>query len=636
MSDQGLGPEPAIHQFEIVGPLPGPGTSRSRRFVAVGAVAAVVAAAVGGGIWAWQAWTAQGAQPSKALPANTLAYAALDLDPPGQQKVAAFRTLRKFPSLKKQLGLDSADDLSESIVKNITEQSSCDLDFSHIKPWIGDRLAFAVVAQDKPEPVVVVQVKDADQARAGLKAAGSGCDTKDFGYAVDGNWAVLARNDAVAEQVSLDAQRRSLDDDADFRALTKAAGDPGLVTLYAAPAAGKALLDEIDRSPWGGWAVLEVLKSAVDPASTIITGLAMTSVATASFDEGAVSSPTPDPNLSPRLQKEQARLERRFEHFDDLPPRQQRRLLKQQEKMLTQIYGGDAPGASEPSSDVPDDSAPGYASAEMADGPDLDPALRSSLQHFSGLGGVARFADGTLEVVVTGDELKGTFADAYAGRVGGDLVSKLPAGSAVGFGAGFAARWVDSLITDLKGQYPFAGGTDADTIAAFEKATGLDYPSDLEALGGDGVALVAGSGFSPDRAMGDVTHLPVAVRIKGDAGRIEAALDKLRNGIGPDAAAKLGSRRVGDDVVVGPDADYLDQLAKGGADLGHSDRFERVTPDAGDATTVFYVDFDSGDWLARAAAPGDRKDAEPLDTLGMTRSVHDGQQRIVLRVSFDD
>ncbi|MGY2875822.1 hypothetical protein ACVW00_003012 [Marmoricola sp. URHA0025 HA25] len=636
MSNQGPGPEPTIEQFEIVGPPRAARPGRSRRYVAVLGVAAVVAAVVGGGLWAWQSWTAQGDQPAKALPADTLAYAALDLDPPGQQKVAAFRTLRKFPTLKKALGLDSADDLSQSVVEKITAQSSCDLDFSDIKPWIGDRVAFAVVAQDKPEPVVVLQVKDADRARAGLKAAGRGCDTKDFGYAVDGDWAVLARNDAVAARVGRDAGRHSLDQDGDFRTLTKAAGDPGLVTLYAAPAAGKALLDEIDRSPWTGWSVLEALDGATDPILTIITGFAATSVVRTSYDEGADSVPEP-PDVSPRLMKAEERLQRRFQHFEELTEQEQNRLLEQQARLMRQMYGNESPDGMTTQNDVPDGATAGYDSVGEIPAPHIDPTLRTSLQGFTGLGGVARFTDGALELVVTGDALVGTSADAYAGSAGGELVSRLPADTAVAFGAGLADEWVDALISRLADAYPFSDGSKDKTIAAFEKATGLDVPGDVQALGGDGISIVAGNGFSPDDITGDdFAHLPVAARIRGDAARIESALDKLRDGVGTDAASRLLSRRAGDDVVVGPDADYLDQLAKGGAGLGDSDRFKEVAPQAGDATSVFYLDFDSGDWLAKTAATGDRADAEPLDAFGMTVTKHDGHQRIVLRVSFDD
>ena len=630
MSNQGSGPEPTIEQYEVVGPLHTSGAARSRRYVAALGAAAVAAAAVGGGMWAWRAWTKQGAQPAQALPANTLAYAALDLDPPGEQKVAAYRTLRKFPSLKKDLGLGSADDLRKSVVDQLSDGSGCKLDFADIKPWMGDRVAFAVVAQDKPEPVVVVQVKDAAQARATLLATSSACHADEFGSSVDGEWAVLARNDAVAALVAKEAHGKNLADDADFRSLTKAAGDPGLATLYAAPEAGKALLDAIDRDPIVGWTATSMLEQPLDPMTSVFSLFALSGVVSQSFESEAVSSAEPPPELK----KAQTRLDKQFAHFEELTEPEQRRLIREQKKLMKQMYGGDFPGRAVPG-DAPDEGFESTDSGPAMDAPKLDPALRGSLQNFTGLGGVARFTDGTFELQVTGDDIKGTSADAYGGDAGDRIVSTLPADTAITFGAGLADTWVDSMISRLSREYPFTTDTGADTVAAFEKATGLDVPGDLEALGAKGFSVVAGSGFSPERTFDDPGHAPLAVRITGDPTHIESALDKLRGAIGPDAASKVLSRRVGDDVVVGPDAGYLDDLAKGGADLGDSERFKDVTPQAEDAATVLFVDFDAGDWLAKDAPASDRADAKPMDTLGMTVTKHDGKQRILLRLTFD-
>lgn len=657
MSNQGSGPEHTIEQYEVVGPRVAADPPRSRRYVAALGAAVVAAAAVGGGMWAWRSWTKQGPQPAQALPANTLAYAALDLDPPGEQKVAAYRTLRKFPTLKKDLGLGSTDDLRQSIVDQVGDGAGCKLAFKDIKSWMGERIAFAVVAQDKPEPVVVVQVKDAAQARAGLKAASAACNADHLGYSVDGDWAVLARDESVAARVARDASAKSLADDGDFRSLTKAAGDPGLATLYAAPAAGKALLDAIDRNPWLGFTVSSGIAGVLDPVASIVTGLAMSTVVTSSFDEGSASS-TDEVlgDLTPKQRRAQAsldKLQKRFEHYDELSKPEQKRLEREQRRLLDQLFprehldgslqDGDDHGIVIRPGENPDatggtdgtDGTDGYGSFDEISGPEVNPALRTSLEHFTGVGGVVRFAGGALEAEVTGDALEGTFADAYGGSAGDDLASALPANSAIAFGAGLGDKWVDALMSQLSGAYPFTEDAGTDTEAAFEKATGLDVPGDLEALGGSGFAIVAGSGFDPDRLSGDPARTPVAVRIHGDADRVEAALAKLRTGIGTEDAARILSRRVGGDVVVGPDADYLDELAKKGADLGDSARFKDVTPDAKDATTVLFADFDAGDWLARSAPAGDRSDAKPLDTLGMTVTKHDGQQHILLRLTFD-
>jgi hypothetical protein len=631
MSNQDPGSASTTDHLEIVGRPPRSHTRSARRYVVALVVAALGAGAVGAGVWAWQSWAKQGPQPAEALPGNTLAYAALDLDPTGGQKLAAYNTLRKFPSLRKELGLGSADDLTKSVVDELASDGHCDLDYGDVKPWIGDRVAVAVVAQARPEPVVVLQVKDADLARTDLKSAVRGCDGVRFGYVVDGEWAVLARNEDVAAQVKRDADRGNLGDDKEFRALTGAAGDPGLVTLYAAPEAGKALLDEFEKTPFAAWTTTEMLNGALDPMTSFFAVAGMSGLAEPAFDEGTVSSEQTIGDVPPKLRRAEARLNKRFEHFDELTKEQQKRLLREQDKLMEKMYGP-LDGESPHGGTVPED-----GSFDKFPTPELDPALRTALQNFTGLGGVARFADSGLELEVVGDSLKGAVGDMYAGSAGDAIVSKLPADTAVAFGVGFADGWVESLIGQLNRQSLFTSNTEADTIKAFEKATGLDVPGDVEALGGEGISVVAGSGFDPDHLFEEPAQAPVAVRISGDPDRIEAALDKLRTRLGADGGPKLLSRRVGDDVVVGLDAAYLKDLAKGGDNLGGSDLFHKVVPDAEKATTVYFMNFDAGDWLAKVAeTDADRKDVEPLEALGATVTKDKGEQRVVFRLSFDD
>ena len=614
---------PATEHFEIVGAPVRSNSGPRRRYVAGLALAAVAVGAVSAGVLAWRAWTAQGPQPAEALPGDTLAYLALDFDPPGRQKVAAFDTLRKFPSLKHQLDGDTPETVKKSVVTGIATQGACRLDYAaRVKPWIGDRLAFAVVQQDGPQPVLVVQTKDADRARRGLETARHECDGAGFGYAVDGQWVVLAESTDIATEVVRDAGRRALADDGDFRRLTQSVGDPGLATLYAAPEAGPALLDATDRDPWLGWTAAALLNGAVDPVASLVGGVGLffsTVSVGESMASGAGFPAASDGDVPPELRARQRELQKQFEHFDQLSRKEQRRLLREQERLFQQMYPD--PGSFDTADSVPD-------------APPLPARLRSSLQHFSGLGGVVRFDGGTLELDVVSGRLAGTFADLYAGHDGDALLGDVPAGTAVAYDVGLADGWASAVVEQLKQIGPDQSSTDP--AAAFEQATGLDLPGDLEDLGGDNVAFTAGAGFAPDHLSDDPARVPVAARISGDPDKVEAALDKLRARIGPKAAAHVRSRRVGHDVVVGPDAAYLEELADVGDDLAHSDRFRRVAPSAGDATTVLFVDFDAGDWLAKlAGSDRDRADVEPLDSLGLTMTEDEHQQRLRLRVTFD-
>jgi hypothetical protein len=630
---QTSGSVPTTDDFPIPVRTPKSASGTARRNIAALAAAAVTAAAVGAGAWAWHAWADQGAQPAEALPGNTLAYVAIDLDPPGGQKVEAFKTLRKFPSLKKQFGLGSVDEVRKSVVKQVSSDSGCDLDYATFEPWIGDRAAFALVAQDNPEPVVVVQVSDAAKARTALKQISTGCGHHSFGYVVGDEWAVLARSTAVATQVKSDADTAALAGDTDFKRLTEAAGDPGLATLYAAPEAGKALIDATKDDPFAAFTAMQLITSGFDPINSFVSGFGLFFI-TPDFESSAVASDSgtsaDSPEMSPEFQAKNEKLMKRFEHFDELSDAEKQQLMHDQEKLYEEL--GPSTFADEGAiapDEVTSDDDYGFPT------PELSPALRKSLQNFTGLGGVARFEDGGLEVSVVGDSIEGTSTDLYAGSAGDDRLKGLPDDTAIAFGAGLSDGWVDAFIAQLRQQFTFSTQTEAETITSFEKATGLDLPGDLEALGGGGISVVVGSGFAPDTMFDHAEKAPIAVRIAGDRDKIEAALDKIRKKL--DGSTQLVSRRLGDDVVVGTNVAYLDHLAKGGDDLTDTARFHQVVPDAKDATTVFFMNFDAGDWLAKAvASDGDRKDAEPLGALGMTVTKDGDQQKVLYRLSFDD
>jgi hypothetical protein len=94
--------------------------------------------------------------------------------------------------------------------------------------------------------VFVLQVKDADKADAGLDTIKDCADGGDVGWAIEGDWAVIAESDDIADKVVAETKKGSLADDDDFTRWTDEAGDPGVVTLYAGPAAGDYLADHAD------------------------------------------------------------------------------------------------------------------------------------------------------------------------------------------------------------------------------------------------------------------------------------------------------------------------------------------------------------------------------------------------------
>jgi hypothetical protein len=230
---------------------PGPrrsGSSARKGLFLGGGVVGLVA--VGVGAWAAYNFFSTGPQPAEALPARTLAYASIDLDPSGGQKIEALRTLDKFPAFKDYVGINPDDDLRKAIFDKIQDDVQCDgIDYSDdVEPWLGDRAAFAAVdvGGDDPDPVIVLQVKDADKADAGLDKMKACGESDDVGWQVDGDWAVIAESDDIAQKVVDATGKGSLADDEDFQKWTEEAGDPGVATFYAGPAAGDYLADHVD------------------------------------------------------------------------------------------------------------------------------------------------------------------------------------------------------------------------------------------------------------------------------------------------------------------------------------------------------------------------------------------------------
>ena len=230
-------------------PPPKADSSRRKGLIAGGALA--LAALVGGGVWAATSFFGQGAQPAEALPAGTIGYASIDLDPSGGQKIEAFKILRRFPAFRDQVGLNADDDLKKKAFESMHSDGFCpDLSYSDIDSWLGDRFAMAAVdlGEQNPTPVAVIQVTDDAKAEAGLKkiqscAGGDGSG----GFVVDGDWAVVAETESIAQKVVDKTGEGTLADDSDYQKWTSEVGDAGVVNMYAAPEAGRYLAQMADQ-----------------------------------------------------------------------------------------------------------------------------------------------------------------------------------------------------------------------------------------------------------------------------------------------------------------------------------------------------------------------------------------------------
>lgn len=236
-----------------------PQPPRGRRTVWLVGGAVGVLAVVGAGAWAAWSFFSTGPQPAEALPASTIVYASIDLDPGGAQKIEALRTLREFPSFKDDVGLETDDDVREWLFDQVKDSSGCDdLDYGDdVEPWLGDRMALAAVdtGEDGPAGVVVVQVSDEDAAEKGLTAlrdcggtaadGGGDSDSSSPAWSVHDGWAVLGETQDVVDRVTSDTADAPLSDDADFQHWTDETGGGGIATLYVARSAADLAQDEL-------------------------------------------------------------------------------------------------------------------------------------------------------------------------------------------------------------------------------------------------------------------------------------------------------------------------------------------------------------------------------------------------------
>ena len=226
------------------------GEPHRARWAVVALAGALVLALVGGVSWAVGSLSGGGAQPEDALPAGAVAFAKVDLDPPAGQKIDGFRFLRKFPELRERIPLDG--DVREVLFDSFAEMAGWqDIDFeTDVDPWLGDRLGFAGYPAGKADQftspgVVALQVTDADQAEDGLRrlvAASHGGvgGSETIGFVVEGDYALLAETQELAETYARKAGQKSLAEDERYAADVAELGDGVAAVWVDNAAAGEA------------------------------------------------------------------------------------------------------------------------------------------------------------------------------------------------------------------------------------------------------------------------------------------------------------------------------------------------------------------------------------------------------------
>jgi hypothetical protein len=551
------GPDSGPEYLDSSGPvMPAPANDNKKRLIAVGAIV-VGGAVVAGGAWAATSFFSTGAQPAEALPASTIAYASVDLDPAGGQKIEAIKTLRKFPAFTDKVNLETDDDLRERLFEEITKSGECEgLDYAaDVKPWLGSRAAMAAVdlGDDQPTAVGVVQVSDAGKADEGMttlvETCGGSTDGEAGGWVVDGDWMVVAETKEIAQKVVDAADEGTLAADAAFGKWTGEAGDDGFMSFYASKEAA-TYVGDLASSPLGMAA--NPLTGATDPMS-------------GGLDEECFA---------------------------------------------------DATTAEEMDACFTDDTT---SSDTSTGSEEIPPELQQMINDFDGAAATVRFNDGAVEVEYAMSNYQKDLTTFLTSEEGVDMVSDLPEDTVAAFGFSLGEGWAQALLDYVKTLAPDEAATIDDQLAQFETETGLSFPEDVETLLGEGVTLSVGSGIDPDAiANGGPEEIPVGIKIKGDAGQIQAVLDKISAIAGPEVEPYLQVTEGDGYAVLALNDDYRSTL-ESDSGLGGSDVYSKVID--GDAQTVLFVNFDADDdWLVRLSQddPEISKNLEPLSSFGVS------------------
>jgi len=144
-----------------------------KTLLSIGLTAGAVGAVVAGGLAVNAFLAGGGTQPEDVLPANTIGFVKVDLNPSTGQKVNVLRLMQKLPDVDRK-----GEDLKRTAVESILADSDLDLTYAtDVEPWLGDRLALAAVpslersSEDPVAPLAVIEFTDEEAMRVALAKA---------------------------------------------------------------------------------------------------------------------------------------------------------------------------------------------------------------------------------------------------------------------------------------------------------------------------------------------------------------------------------------------------------------------------------------------------------------------------------
>jgi hypothetical protein len=221
----------------LAAPQPTLPPQRTRRWPIIASALAVLLAVVlgGGGIVAYRALHGGGTQPEQVLPADTFAFAKLDLNPSASQKIAAVRFLGKIPHIGSSF--DQSKDPRRSLFDLIASGGNLPTDLSYdrdIKPWLGNRIAIGVrpgmISTASPDVIIAIQASDESKARVGLQKIASRFSGGQIGIAFRNGYALLTQRQDMADRAAADAAQANLAGATNFHGDMTVLGQQGIAS----------------------------------------------------------------------------------------------------------------------------------------------------------------------------------------------------------------------------------------------------------------------------------------------------------------------------------------------------------------------------------------------------------------------
>lgn len=523
------GPDATVEQPAAPAAAPAAGGGKGKK-VALGLGAVVAVAAVGGGAYAWTQLSGGGTQPHDVLPADTIAYVRLDLDPSASQKIDLFRLAKRVPELSKELGIeDEGDDLRKIVLQDALEGCD-DVDYAKdVEPWLGERIGLGVGPnlQDEEESLrIAVQVTDEKAAKAGIGKLFA-CGGDDFGIGFLDGYAIVTPTQKSADAAVEAASKTSLADDADFARDQDALDEQGVLSGWVDVKDGLAAVKDAGLDDALG-AQASDLEKAADEASSVAFALS--------------ASPTSLTLDAVARQGEKATKVPEVRGLGALP--------------ADTVVGLTVPGA-------------GTVVEENWD------EIKSSLQDLLDLGsvvGVPGLGSAASDPLAGSGQQPEFDADAYAADPEG---------------------YEEEYLKQLQAQTatPSTSGSDVDaTIAEVEKNLDVSLPDDLVTLLGDAVSLYVGRDGLEDVASpqgpSDPSDVAVGLVTEGDETKAADLAERLTASVQRLTGIELATSTGDDAVSIATSPKVAKSLTKDG-DLAGTDLFASVVPDGAQGGGLF-------------------------------------------------